>query len=187
VIFDDLEREKKFKESIGAFVIEFSKLEFGLVELCALTEFNIHKKNEYISKYMGYTFVKKISIISDTIKNCFPELQETWNKLESKIKEINSYRRYIIHGIIDYSFQDETTTSYVKSKKQISKNELTVEKIDDITNQVSILNTGEYGILGDFHTLFTTARVNQWNTIVSDENKIVYKVNDIMLSDWKGV
>ncbi len=43
---DIFENDKKFKESIGAFVIAFSRLEYGLAFLSVLTEFDLKKRDE---------------------------------------------------------------------------------------------------------------------------------------------
>lgn len=42
---DILENDRKFKEAIGAFIIAFSELEFGLAILCTLTEFDPRHKD----------------------------------------------------------------------------------------------------------------------------------------------
>ena len=189
MIIDDLKREKKFKEAIGDFVIHFSELEFGLAKLCALTEcsiFTSDEKNKNLKKYMGSTFVKKVETLSTAINENIPELQEIWNKIEPEIKEINNKRRYIIHGIINYQFQEEITTAHIKTKKQISTENLDIETINKLTVKISSLNTGIYGINGKFNTLFTKAIVDRWNNLVNDKYKIIYTVNSEILSEWKG-
>ena len=42
------ENDKKFKESIGSFVIAFSELEFGLAFLCSITEFDLRRMDELL-------------------------------------------------------------------------------------------------------------------------------------------
>ncbi|OFY97443.1 MAG: hypothetical protein A2546_06535 [Sphingobacteriia bacterium RIFOXYD2_FULL_35_12] len=50
---DIWKNDKDFKQAIGGFIIAFSELEFGLVFLCTMTEFDIRKSNSYTSKYLG--------------------------------------------------------------------------------------------------------------------------------------
>ena len=47
---DIFKNDKEFKQAIGAFIIAFSELEFGLVFLCSMTEFDVRKKDEYVTK-----------------------------------------------------------------------------------------------------------------------------------------
>ena len=54
--------DKDFKEAIGEFVIAFSELEFGLVFLCSMTEFDLRQKDKYVTKYLGYSFEQKFDI-----------------------------------------------------------------------------------------------------------------------------
>jgi hypothetical protein len=56
---DIFENDRKFKEAIGAFIIAFSELEFGLAILCTLTEFDPRNKDKFLSKYIGYSFEQK--------------------------------------------------------------------------------------------------------------------------------
>jgi len=46
-MIDIWKNDKDFKEAIGSFVIAFSELEFGLVFLCSMTEFDIRVASDY--------------------------------------------------------------------------------------------------------------------------------------------
>jgi hypothetical protein len=56
---DIIKNDKDFKEAIGAFIIAFSELEFGLVDLCSMTDFDLRQKDKYFIKYLGYPFEQK--------------------------------------------------------------------------------------------------------------------------------
>ena len=49
--------DKKFKEAIGAFIIAFSELEYGLADLGSMTEFK--KKDRLFYKTCGFSIRKK--------------------------------------------------------------------------------------------------------------------------------
>jgi hypothetical protein len=68
----------------------------------------------------------------------------------------------------------------VTTKKQ------TLEAIKGFTNRLHHLNTGENGINGEFNTLFTKTRIDKWNDLVNDDNKIIYRVNNEVISKWTG-
>ncbi|MHB1178000.1 MAG: hypothetical protein ACYCZO_06675 [Daejeonella sp.] len=51
--------DKDFKEAIGSFVIAFSELEFGLVFLCSMTEFDLRQKGKYVTKYLSVSHSNK--------------------------------------------------------------------------------------------------------------------------------
>lgn len=183
---DIWENDKNFKEAIGSFIIAFSELEFGLVFLCAMTEFDIRQKDNYITKYLGFTFEKKVQHLSTFIEESLTEIKPIWDILKSEIGQLNRERRFLVHGFMSYSLPHETITTHVKeSGKVITKNQ-TLEEIKNLTKRLHHLNTGENGINGEFHTLFTKTRINKWNELVNDDNKIIYKVNDIVISDWHG-
>lgn len=92
----------------------------------------------------------------------------------------------MVYGIITYSLPHQTITKHFKeSGKVITKNQ-TLEEISNFTHRLHHLNSGENWINREFHTFFAKTRINKWNELVNDENKIIYKVNDIVVSDWKG-
>ena len=181
-----LDKDKEFKEAIGSFIIAFSQLEFGLVFLCAMTEFDIRQKDNYVIKYLGFTFEKKVIHLTEFIDEHLSEMKLIWDKLKIEIRQLNNERRFLVHGFMTYYLPKENITTHIKEGKAITTKKQTLKEIKDYTNRLHHLNTGEYGINGEFHTMFTKARVNEWNNLVNDDSKIIYKVNDQILSDWKG-
>ncbi len=181
-----LRNDKDFKEAIGGFIIAFSELEFGLVFLCCMTEFDLRLKDNYVVKYLGFSFEKKMQHLTDFIEEHLSELKPTWDKLKMEIGQLNRERRFLAHGFMTYYLPRETITTHVKEKGQIVTKNQTLDEIKGFTNRLHHLNTGENGINGEFHTLFTKTRIDKWNNLVNDDAKIVYTVNSKIISDWKG-
>ena len=179
-------KDKEFKEAIGSFIIAFSELEFGLVFLCSMTEFDIRQKDNYIVKYLGFPFEKKTQHLTDFIAQQLPEIKSIWDKLKAEMDSLNLERRFLVHGFMSYSLPNETITTHIKQGKQVTTKNQTLDEIRSFTNRLHHLNTGENGINGEFHTLFTKTRINSWNSLVNDDNKIIYQVNNEIISDWKG-
>ncbi len=180
------QNSESFKTAIGSFIIAFSKLEFGIVFLCSMTEFDIRRKDEYLLKYMGFAFEKKLDHLSSFIKENIPELITIWTALRDEIGKLNSERRFLIHGIQQYVLPNESISTHVKQNGKIVSKEFTVNEIKSLTNRINEVCTGRNGITGEFHTLFTKTRVNEWNKLVIEEHRVVYKVNNEIVSDWKG-
>lgn len=185
-MIDVFKNDKDFKEAIGSFVIAFSELEFGLVFLCSMTEFDIRKKEEYITKYLGFAFEKKVKHLTEFINEQMIELKPIWNILNSEIGQLNRERRFLVHGFMGYSLPHETITTHIKENGVLTQKRHTLKEIKDLTNKIQQLKTGENGINGEFHILFTKTRINKWNNLVNDDNKIIYRVNSEIVSDWKG-
>lgn len=181
-----LKNSKDFKEAIGSFIIAFSELEFGLVFLCSMTEFDPRQKNNYVTKYLGFTFEKKMQHLTNFIEEQLPEIKPTWDKLKNEIGQLNRERRFLVHGFMTYYLPKETITTHVKEGGQVVTKNQTLDEIKSFTDRLHHLNTGENGINGEFHTLFTKTRVNKWNSLVNDDNKIIYQVNGVTISDWTG-
>lgn len=181
------ENDREFKEGIGAFIIALSELEFGLVFLCALTEFDIRMKDNYIMKYLGFPFEKKVQHLTEFIEQNLNEVKSTWDDLKLEIGQLNRERRFIIHGFMSYSLPHETITTQVKEKGKIATKQQSLENIRKFTKRLYDLNSGKNGINGEFNTVFTKSRIDQWNSLVNDENKIIYEVNGVVISDYKGV
>jgi len=183
-----LTEDKKFKEAIGAFIIAFSELEYGLADLCSMTEFDFRNKSQYFVKYVGLPFEKKGTVLTDFINEQLFDLKPIWDELKVEIDNINFERRFIAHGFIQYFLPNEssTTSTFVKKGKKLQERKHDSNSINKLTQRLYHLNTGKNGINGEFHTLFTKTRVNNWNLLVNDENKVVYRVNNMIISDWKG-
>lgn len=185
-MIDIFENDKKFKEAIGAFIIAFSELEYGLAFLGVLTEFDLRKRDENLLTHIGYSFENKKKNITNYIETYLPELKPTWDIQKKKIEELNRERRFIAHGFSSYSLPRESITAFVKEGKQLSSRKFDLETIKRLTNEIRHLNTGKNGINGEFHVEFSRQRINQWNALVNAENKIVYRVNSEIISNWKG-
>ncbi len=183
---DIFEKDKEFKEAIGAFIIAFSKLEYGLARLGVLTEFDLRHRNDYLLQHIGSSFEQKKKKITEYIENYLPELKPIWDIQKEKIGQLNRERRFLAHGFDNYSLPRENITTYVKEKQKLAKREYDVKSIKSLTNDLHHLLTGENGINGEFHIEFTRLRINQWNDLVNDESKIIYTVNSVIKSDWKG-
>jgi len=183
---DILKNDKEFKQAIGAFIIAFSELEFGLVFLCSMTEFDVRKKDEYVTKYLGFTFERKMQHLTDFISENLNELTPIWEKLKNEIGQLNRERRFLVHGFMTYYLPHETITTHVKENGKVTTKKQTLEEIKGFTNRLHHLNTGENGINGEFHTLFTKTRIDKWNDLVNDNNKIIYRVNNKVISKWTG-
>lgn len=183
---DIFQNDRRFKEAIGSFIIAFSELEFGLSILCSTTEFDLRKSDSYLVKYLGVSLEEKRNTLSAFIKEYLPKLSDIWSGLNKEIGVINKERRFIAHGFMTYYLPNDNISTYIRHKGKILEKKQSIEEIEDLTQRLYHLNTGKYGINGEFNTLFMTARVNQWNDIVEEQNKIVYKVNGKTLSRWKG-
>lgn len=97
---DILKNDKEFKQAIGAFIIAFSELEYGLVFLSSMTEFDVRRKDEYVVKYLGFTFDRKMQILTEFIEQNLTELKPTWEKLKIEIGQLNRERRFLVHGFM---------------------------------------------------------------------------------------
>jgi len=184
---DIRKNDKNFKEAIGAFIIAFSELEFGLVFLCSTTEFDVRKKDEYITKYLGFTFERKMQHLTEFISENLEELKPIWESLKNEIGQLNRERRFLVHGFMTYYLPRESITTYIKENGKLTTKKQTISDIKSLTNRLHHLNTGVNGINGEFHTLFTKTRINKWNELVNDKNKIIYKVNNKIISNWTGI
>ncbi len=179
--------DKDFKEAIGEFIIAFSQMEFGLVFLCSMTEFDFRKKDMYVTKYLGFSLEKKLEHLTDFIKEHLNELLPKWNELKTEIGKLNRERRFLAHGFMTYYLPNENITTIIKEKGEIVSKNQSIEEIKSYTNRLQHLNTGKNGITGEFHILFTKTRIDKWNDIVNNENKIIYTVNGEIISNWKGL
>jgi len=183
---DIWKNDKDFKEAIGAFIIAFSELEFGLVFLCSMTEFDVRKKDEYLTKYLGFTFDRKMQHLTEFISENLEELKPIWQKLKNEIGQLNRERRFLVHGFMTYYLPHESITTHVKENGKLTTKKQTLAEIKSFTNRLHHLNTGENGINGEFHTLFTKTIIDKWNELVNDKNKIIYRVNNKIISKWTG-
>lgn len=185
-MFDLLKSTTDFKTAIGEFIIAFSELEFGLVFLCMITENDLRNKNNYFDKYLGFSLDQKIKHLDIYIKENLQEIKNIWDKQKHGIKEINRERRFLVHGFMSFGFPKEKISTFLKENGVIKNRFHTIEEIKSYTNRIQHLKTGENGINGEFHILFTKLRINKWNETASKSDKITYTVNSEIVSDWKG-
>jgi hypothetical protein len=179
-------RDIALKAAIGAFIIKFSQLEYALASLSAWTEFDVREYDSHYLRHVGLGTDKKRESLKDFIKSQLPEFLETWGKLNQEIGSLNMERRYIGHGFREYFNANQRVYAHVKLSGKLDTKELDVDVINSLTKRLSHLLTGQNGLDGNFAVLFTTARLNKWNLLVSDENKIVYEVNGKAVTKWKG-
>ena len=181
------ETDRKFKEAIGAFMIAFSQLEYGLAFIGVLTEFDLRKREQSLLSHIGNSFEKKVRNVTNYIdNNSLSELKEIWDIQKGRIGQLNRERRFIAHGFASYSLPRENITTHIKENNKLVSRKYDIETLKKLTNELNHLNTGKNGINGEFHTEFSRQRINQWNNLVNVENRIIYRVNSEILSDWKG-
>jgi hypothetical protein len=183
---DISKKDKDFKEAIGGFIIAFSKLEFGLAFLCSMTDFDLRQKDTNLVKCIGFSFEQKMKQLTDFINEHMEEIKPVWDKLKEEIGQLNRERRFLAHGFMTYYLPHETITTHIKERGQIVTKNQTLQEINSLTNRLHHVSSGESGINGTFHILFMKTRINEWNNLVNDEAKMVYKVDDVIVSDWKG-
>lgn len=176
------ERNAAYKEAIGSFVIAFSQVEYGLAFLCSVADFDLRKKDENLVKYVGFSFQQKMDHLTLFVKEQMPEIASTWDKLKDELYKINAERRYLVHGIMQYYIPKESISTVIKGKNGMVSKEFKLEEIKKLTNSLHELNSGKNGISGEFHTQFTRMRIDQWNDLVNDDSKIIYKVNSKVVS-----
>lgn len=188
-----VEENHNFQKSLGAFIIAFSEVEFALADLSSMTEDDLLMHKSYLAKHLGLSLDKKLNNISKFIKNHLPELQHTWDEQKTKISTINKDRRYLAHGFTQYfiPFEDGIVTTYLRKKNgkdsfMIEKKEFTSKILSELTNQLHHIKSGKNGIYGEFNTMFTKLRIDKWNQNVSVEKKIIYNLNNEIISEWKG-
>lgn len=183
---DFLENDRSFKEAIGSFVIAFSKVEYALAILSSLTEKDIRKANEVFIDCVGQPLEIKLKRITDYIKSELPELKAIWETIRNEIGLLNEERRYIVHGIHHWGLPKDTIRTRVRKGKNLRVKTHTVNQIMKLTNRLAHVETGDYGVNGEFYNIFTKARVDHWNRLVPNEDKIVFKLNGNVMSEWQG-
>lgn len=166
-------------------MLAFSQLEFGLGIICTFTEFDLLRRDEHLPDYLGMTLENKKKTITDYLDKYETELIPIWTEIKKEIDDLNSQRRFVAHGI-QHVFVDDKLTAVVKVGRQLQEKELTIDKVNQWTRRLDEVNTGDNGILGEFYESFVTRSINRWNRHVIDDFKIVYQVNDKIVSDWKG-
>jgi hypothetical protein len=187
------EENRKFKENLGGFIIAFSELEYALAELSALSDEDLPKWKYKLVKHLGHSLDEKLKHISKFIDSELPELKSIWDEQKQKVKLINQDRRYLAHGFTQYfiPFDDGIVPAYTRQKigkdsYKIEKKNFTSQTLFELTDKIHHLKSGKNGLYGEFNFEFMRLRVNKWNLQVTDEKKIVHKINGKIVSEWKG-
>ena len=183
---NDWKNREDFLKAVGQFTVEFSILEFSLLELCAFTVADLPNcKSKYID-FIGLSFENKREVLKKFIKNETPQLSSEWEKINCEIGEINYERRHLIHGIgASYLFQ-EIIVTYVKTNGVIDSKEYKVADINKLTNRIRHVRTGDNGVAGIFDSKFKTAAVNAYNNKQTTTKKMTFANDGIILTDYKG-
>ena len=124
--------------------------------------------------------------MGEFIKTHLPNLLEEWIVINVAIGQINSDRRHLVHGFTQYYLPEEHIETFVKKKGRVEKKRFTVNDIKALTEKIHHINTGDNGINGVFHTKLLVTRINLLNYNVEPKMRMVYKVNNVILTDWKG-
>jgi hypothetical protein len=183
---DFLKGDKDFKEAIGALVIASSEMEFAVTKLCSMVGNDPREHEQQLYKWWGERLEKKREAITQFIKLQIPYLLSEWLKINSAIGSINEDRNFLVHGFTRYYLPNTHVVTYRKKKSKIVRKEFSLQAIKSLTNKIHHINTGANGINGVFQTKFFLARINTWNNLVDEERRMIYKVNEVILTDWKG-
>jgi hypothetical protein len=179
------ENREKYKSAVGHFVMTFSELEFSLLYYCALID-HPRDQNYGIKLHLQSTFGQRRTKISNFIRSEIPELQITWDTINSKLGEVNRDRRFIVHGIGRASFFEDSIKTFIPNKDTVDLKDFSIESIKAITNKMSYLLTGDNGLTGEFLNKFSTARFDLHNKITLEDNKIIYRIGGDILTEFKG-
>jgi hypothetical protein len=180
--------DKIFKEVIGAFIIACSEMEFAITSLCSILGEDPRLHQQQFTDIFGMTLTNKRELVGEFIKTHLPQLKNEWININVEIGQINAERRRLVHGFTQYFLPQEYIETFVKNKKSgiIEKKHFTLGDIKLLTNKIHHINTGKNGISGEFHTKLFVTRINLWNNKVEPKMRMVYKVNNVILTDWKG-
>ena len=180
--------DKLFKESIGAFIIASSEMEFAITSLCSILGEDPRFHQQQFIDIFGMTLTDKRELVGKFIKTHLPELKKDWININVEIGQINADRRRLVHGFTQYFLPQEYIETFVKNRKSgiVEKKRFTIGDIKLLTNKIHHINTGKNGIIGEFHTKLFIARINLWNEKVEPTLRMVYNVNNVILTDWKG-
>lgn len=182
---EGLYNSDEFTSSLGKFVIEFSKFEFAIAELASWTSGNIHDRDDLFRDCIRDTLEKNRRRISDYIKKHLPEIQSEWTTINDRIGKLNKERRFLVHGMIDHSEFIAENLAVLVSKGLPETNQIDSHSILLLRKEIMDIMTGKNGVNGEFYIKFVTLRIDYHNEVIS-KGKIVYKVNNEILTDWKG-
>lgn len=183
---NDFKGRENFLRELGLFNVEFSKLEFGLLDLCTMTSEHFPAYKPRYIDFIGDSLEKKRKKIKYHLKENLPDLLKEWTEINVEIGLLNDERRHLVHGVGQAYLFHESISTYVKKKDKVEKKEYTVKNIRSLTNRVAHVNTGKNGICGEFYFKMKTAVIDLYNESVPNKDKKVFRVNNEIVSVWKG-
>ncbi len=183
---DFLKSDREFKEAIGAFIIASSEMEFSIATLCSIIGEDPRHHQSQFNEIFGFNLETKRKLLGSFIKKNIPSLLGEWTTINSEIGQINVDRRRLAHGFTQYYLPNERIDTYIKLNGEVAKKQFSLSDIKSLTNKIHHINTGDNGIAGVFHTKLFVARINLWNDQVENNKRIVYKVNNVILTKWTG-
>jgi len=178
--------DKLFKEAIGAFIIASSEMEFAITSLCSILGEDPRLHQKQFLGIFGESLEKKRTLVGEFIKTHLPNLLKEWIVINVAIGRINADRRHLVHGFTQYYLPEEHIETFVKKNGRVEKKRFNVTDIKALTKKIHHINTGDNGINGVFQTKLFVARINLWNEKVEPTLRMVYYVNNVILTDWKG-
>ena len=187
---DKLKCENDFLRAIGLFSVRFSWLEEGVGVLSAFTYEEMQYWSLNYSSNYGLPMHDKRDLIKKFIKAELPFFNDEWRNINAEIGELNSFRRHLIHGTSRSYFFDEKITTAIKVKRKIEEKEFTVKDIKNLIKRVNELCSGNkenQGVCGQFQAKFIKSAFDWYNESPNNKGKkIIYEVNNQILTDWKG-
>lgn len=185
MVSNSFENREKFKSGIGHFVIKFAELEFSLLYYCAIID-HPRDQNLGIREHLRSSFEERRNKISIFIRKELPDIKEIWDSINMKLGEINRERRFIVHGIGRTNFFSDSVKAFIPQKDRVDIKDYSIESIKNLSDKIAHLLTGVNGLTGEFLVEFNTRRFDLHNRTTLEDNKIIYKVNDKILTDFKG-
>ncbi len=183
-MINQLESSAQFEIALGKFIKRFSELEYSLLYYWSLID-DPKNQNLVVKENFGSSFDDRRKKVTKYINNNLPELTERWKNINNKLTTINKERRYLIHGLGLSNFNNNTIKAVIKLNNQINVKIFTVAQINILLNEIAHILTGNDGLEGEFLIDFTTIRFNKYNSL-NPIGKIVYRVNDKILTSYKG-
>jgi hypothetical protein len=177
-----LDKDRKFKEAIGSFIIAFSEVEFGLGMICAMTGPDPRERD--LSEALSMSLSQKRKKIGKYIRANLSQLEKVWGEINNEIGELNEIRRYLTHGHLQYSVPHEFISPIIMKNKKPVQKKITIQEIEKWTDRLYHLISGKYGVQGEFEIMFSTARINLWNKSVGGGERMEYRINGKLMTKW---
>ena len=138
-----------FKKNVGEFILTFSEIEFSLGILVSYLENGV-EIDPLIPEIVGLNLDDKRKRIRKGLKNN-PPLLNLWDKIDGKLSDCNSFRRFIAHGIVSNHVPNPSLQGLVKAKPRNGIQGFTFKEItnDDVVEKLKKLidiNSGKDGL-----------------------------------------